>query len=978
MVIRPQRWTSLWSVALAAALPMVLFALFVAGLVVSDTRTLIEQRYTAAARALLSAVDAELLAQIKTLQGLATSPALQAGDLAAFHEQARRFVAGHGDWFGLVLVDVRTGQQILNTGTEFGAPLDTVFDPVSMLDVAKTGKPVISPLIPRGKILPSPFLILRVPIFQDGVVVQVLSAVMDPAAITAIMRRQGVSSDYLMTVCDSQLHLVSSSRAGRFVGREAQESLRERARSGGEGLFVDHTLGGNEYLRVLERSPLTGWYVAVGTERRTFEGALLSAPLRLVAGGLAALALSAIGAVVLGRRFADKVAAAERRLADDLRQTNHQLIAARRDAEDRAIRAESLEADLKGVMDVTPAAILISRDPSATIITGNCAANRLFRIEDGANASFSAPDQSHLRLSLWQDGCKLAPADLPVRRAARGEEVLGYEMELRFDDGGSLHLYGNAVPLRGKGGLITGAVGAFIDVTARRQAEAAIAESEKCYRTLFDMAPISVMLVDVESGRLVDFNRRAHEDRGYSREEFSHLHVWDVNPTYRKEAILSRLQQIAAGDVTVQVETQNCRKDGSLIDVLVVAHPVLLRQRSCIYSMQLDISELKRAQHELGAAKTEAERANSAKSHFLAAASHDLRQPLQALNLYLAVLSGRLAAGDEPLMQHVDHCLSSLSELLNDLLDLSKLDAGVVSPKITEFPVDDILDKVISAEAPAARRKGLALRRVGSSLTVRTDPVLFGRALGNLLSNAVRYTEKGAVLVGCRRRHGKLWVEVWDTGIGIPQDKIPEIFEEFKQLGNDERSREKGSGLGLAIVRKTVSLLGLEIRVASRVGRGSVFAVELPRGQTGRLAAPSPLAAVQRPLRIAVVEDEPAVRQSLVLALEDSGHDVIGAANGSQIIARLGTMAPDLVVADYRLAGAATGLEVVTALRAVFGEEVRAMILTGDTAPAIIGDIVANGLRVLHKPVKFATLRDAVAEEARACAPARERAAALG
>jgi PAS domain S-box-containing protein len=229
------------------------------------------------------------------------------------------------------------------------------------------------------------------------------------------------------------------------------------------------------------------------------------------------------------------------------------------------------------------------------------------------------------------------------------------------------------------------------------------------------------------------------------------------------------------------------------------------------------INARKQGEHELRLAKAEAEQANHAKSRFLAAASHDLRQPLAALALYVGALKNKLAPADAPLLGNMVDCVANLNELLTDLLDISKLDAGVVQPDVCDFAVADLLAGLAAVHAPEARRKGLRYRQREPALHARTDPRLLRRIVGNLLANAVRYTERGGVLVGCRRRGGKNWIEVWDSGIGVPQDKHDEIFQEFRQLGHDERNR--GSGLSLAIAAKSAALLGLQIRVRSRPAR---------------------------------------------------------------------------------------------------------------------------------------------------------------
>lgn len=253
-----------------------------------------------------------------------------------------------------------------------------------------------------------------------------------------------------------------------------------------------------------------------------------------------------------------------------------------------------------------------------------------------------------------------------------------------------------------------------------------------------------------------------------------------------------------------------------------------------------DVTEVNSFQDQLRQARDLAERANEAKSRFLAAASHDLRQPLQALSLYQSVLRTSAIPAQETAMAHMETCLGSLNALLNDLLDLSKLDSGVVAPSLATFPLERVLHDVILSHQPEAGRKGLSLRVVPTSAQVHSDPVLLQRIVGNLVANAVRYTETGGVVVGCRRRRGRMWLEVADSGIGIPADQLDAIFEEFLQLQNPERSREKGTGLGLAIVRKTANLLGIRIDVRSHPGCGSVFSLELPGAAAITTAAECP------------------------------------------------------------------------------------------------------------------------------------------
>lgn len=368
-----------------------------------------------------------------------------------------------------------------------------------------------------------------------------------------------------------------------------------------------------------------------------------------------------------------------------------------------------------------------------------------------------------------------------------------------------------------------------------------------------------------------------------------------------------------------------------------------------------DVSERKRAEEAVQAARAEAEQANLAKSRFLAAASHDLRQPLSALSIYVDVL--KATGQNAPLLANMANCVASLSELLTDLLDLSKLDAGVVQPEVRDFSVAELLAGLAAVHGPDALQKGLSFRVMPSRLAARTDPVLFRRILGNLIANAIRYTEQGGVLIGCRRRQGKRWIEIWDSGIGIPADKFDEIFEEFRQLDHEERNR--GSGLGLAIAARSAALLGLEIRVASRLGHGSMFALELPLGEAN--AAPPATAPVFRPLHVALVDDNVLVLDAVACALTGIGHRVSAAPSGLELFERLGDETPDLVISDFRLAGGLTGFDVIEDARALFGDDLPALLITGDTDPALLRSMTERGVMLLHKPLQMPALEACIA-----------------
>ena len=351
----------------------------------------------------------------------------------------------------------------------------------------------------------------------------------------------------------------------------------------------------------------------------------------------------------------------------------------------------------------------------------------------------------------------------------------------------------------------------------------------------------------------------------------------------------------------------------------------------------------------------EVESANNAKSRFLAAASHDLRQPLAALSLYIEVLKDKALPAQQALIASMHDCTTVLGGLLTDLLDLSKLEAGVVKPENSDFSVFEMLSDLESVFYLRAKSKGLRLHFRPTDLIGHSDPVLFRRMLGNFIDNAIRYTERGGIVVACRHRQGKYWIEVWDSGRGIAAEHTAEVFEEFKQLG--DQARNQGSGLGLAIVAKTAALLGLEISLRSRPGHGSVFAIELPPGQREAVMSRSMPLNAYRPLLIALVDDNRLVRDALEITLQSKGHRVIAAGNGASLLSQL-VQAPDIVVSDYRLADGETGYDVIAAVRAAIKADLPAILVTGDTDPQLIANMAERGVTVLHKPLDMAVFED--------------------
>ncbi|HYD65392.1 NahK/ErcS family hybrid sensor histidine kinase/response regulator [Azospirillum sp.] len=392
--------------------------------------------------------------------------------------------------------------------------------------------------------------------------------------------------------------------------------------------------------------------------------------------------------------------------------------------------------------------------------------------------------------------------------------------------------------------------------------------------------------------------------------------------------------------------------------------------------LRQEIRERREIEIALEIARNEAVEANRSKDRFLATASHDLLQPLSAARLMVSTLRERaMRPENRDLVDRIHVALSGAEDLLADLLDISKLDAGGVTARVAEVPVDSLLESLATEFAPVAREAGLELRTVPCRLVVRTDPHLLLRILRNLLSNAVRYTREGRVLIGCRRRGDALRFDVWDTGIGIPADRQQAIFAEFHREAPAAGLHGNGAGLGLAIVDRIARVLEHPVEVRSVPGRGSVFSVAVP------VAAGVTAAALAQPFNadndlagtaILAVDNDEHVLVGLTALLEQWGCTVLAARNPYEALAaaRKRRFTPDLVVTDYHLDHGDTGLEFVRRARAELGG-VPAVIITADRSPETRARITAAGVQLLNKPVKPAKLR-ALVSHAVARVPAAE------
>ncbi|PKO94432.1 MAG: hypothetical protein CVU16_02845 [Betaproteobacteria bacterium HGW-Betaproteobacteria-10] len=547
-------------------------------------------------------------------------------------------------------------------------------------------------------------------------------------------------------------------------------------------------------------------------------------------------------------------------------------------------------------------------------------------------------------------------------------QLFAMDYRLRAASGEYRWLSDQAAPHFNPDGKFLGYIGTSTDITERLLAEDALIAAQAFANGTIDAISAHLCVLD-KTGQILavnqawcDFYEENHPDAAHLNYCIgnNYLDICDAAPIpvpAESESMAAGIRSVITGERRKFAYEYACHSADQQRWFIATVTRFQGDSGNVVVAHE-NITEQKKAENAVRAAQAEAEQANKAKSRFLAAASHDLRQPLAALSLYFGVLKNKVAARDAPLLNNITNCLASLNDLLTDLLDISKLEAGVVTPTISEFSVADLLANMLAIHAPEALLKDLRLRVISSPLHAQTDPILFRRIISNLIANAIRYTQRGGVLVGCRRHQGKHWIEVWDSGIGIPKEQTANIFEEFRQLDNEARNR--GSGLGLAIAAKSAALLGLEIRLHSELGKGSMFALELPLGQPSQTAV-QPKHALQ-PLRVALVDDNSQILNAMVSALESMGHQITAATSGGQLFAQLGSQAPDIVISDFRLENGETGFDVIKNARAYFGDELPALLITGDTDPVLIRSMADRGIVVQHKPLNIDTLQACIAE----------------
>ncbi|WP_207483287.1 ATP-binding response regulator [Arenibaculum pallidiluteum] len=380
-----------------------------------------------------------------------------------------------------------------------------------------------------------------------------------------------------------------------------------------------------------------------------------------------------------------------------------------------------------------------------------------------------------------------------------------------------------------------------------------------------------------------------------------------------------------------------------------------------LVGLNLDVTDRRRAEEEARAAREEAERANAAKSRLLAAASHDLRQPVMAAGLFMGLLRRRSDPAATEVLDLLQTSLDSLDRMLSSLLDMAKLEAGIVSPRLRAFPLSDILQRLMPEFEGMAQQNGLWFRIPDKPCVLHSDPLLVEQILRNLLSNAIKYTQEGGVTVDCATEGDRIRIDVIDTGPGIPDEELERIFGEFYQTGTSGQDHARGFGLGLATVDRVARLLGTQVRVSSAPGRGSVFSIALPASDSAEADAPAAQASAGGNLagaRVLLVEDDPAVLAAMRLMLHEWGMQVHAASSLAEVRPLLDALdvPPDIVIADYSLGRGKRGTEAVAMVRERW--PVPAVIVTGDTSARRLAEAKRSGLLLVHKPMKPEALHE--------------------
>jgi len=551
-----------------------------------------------------------------------------------------------------------------------------------------------------------------------------------------------------------------------------------------------------------------------------------------------------------------------------------------------------------------------------------------------------------------------------MRSLAAREPFQDFVFRHATDGANTLYISISGVPII-ENGVFAGYRGLGNDVSARERAAADLRGSEERFRRMMDTGRDCILMLDADG--LISFtNRRAGMLFGAEESDLRGRRLDDL-----------LVQEVSGGASDQGVAVR--RSDGSTLFVMDARYPVAGPDGSHAGTLAIltDLTEYKQREERvrelaaLAAQKSEAERASHAKSRFMAAVSHDLRQPMHALGLFIDDLkSAQLPAHLRTVVDHIESALHVTQSLLDSILIMSRLETGMVAPNFMAFPLEPMLARLRSAFGPVARQKNLRFVVGSSQAVVFSDPALLERVMTNLVSNALRYTEEGGVIVACRRWGGTVRLEVWDTGPGIPEEHREAVFREFFRIERDER--HGGLGLGLAIVRSCTELIGSRIELRSTPRKGSRFSLRVSLGELLPSAAPeNDLSGSDEAgdaqfdgLRVLLVDDDALIVEGTKKLLERWGCHVVSAASGPEAEALLDREAegPDFVISDLRLDAGELGVEIIARLRKRYRPNLPAVLISADTSLQTARFVRGYGLPLLYKPVPPGRLRAVMAD----------------
>lgn len=563
----------------------------------------------------------------------------------------------------------------------------------------------------------------------------------------------------------------------------------------------------------------------------------------------------------------------------------------------------------------------------------------------------------------------------PASRDGNGRCV--HELEQRLFDGRMLEIRTHPLPT---GGFVN----TFTDITERYQHAQALSESERWIRLITDHVPALIAYLNAEL--VYEFTNKVYEQwycwppgvmLGQNLREVHSPGHYQRLEGYIERALAGESVTFECAETHVNGQERymlrsyvpNRLASGEVVGIFVLIRDITERRRSAEALHQayqnLEVRVRERTA-ELSKAKQQAEQANLSKTKFLAAVSHDLLQPLNAARLFTSALLEQSSA-NPALVRNVSNSLDDVENLLGTLVDISKLDAGVIKADLASFAVSDLLDNLAAEFAHAAASAGLRMAYVPCGLSVHSDIQLLARILRNLLSNAIRYTPRGRVLLGCRRRAKALSIEVWDTGIGIAQERREEVFEEFRRGDAQRPDQDRGLGLGLAIVDKIAGILGHRLQLRSVPGKGSVFTVEVPCSlQAPRRLAEPDLSEPQRErlegARIWVLDNDAAICAGMRTLLEQWGCEVVTALSEQDLARQVAcnSAEADLLIADYHLDNGRNGVDAVAAINAQRPVPLAALMITANYSNELKQQVRERGHTLMHKPVRPMKLKAAI------------------